>query len=201
MASSSVSKPMIDSTGPNTSSRAIRMRVVDVGEDRRLDELAAGRSQRPRPACRRVGSARPPPWRYRYSRGSSWYCGGVVTGPILVSGFMGSPILRGARELQRGVSTNLSLDRVLHEQPRAGDAGLACRREDAGDRAGRGGVEVGSPRTRCWATCRRVRARRASGCAPPSHRSCAGRIRAGEGDLGDAGMVDQRRCRSPGRSR
>ena len=40
IASSSSSNGITDSTGPNTSSCAMRIAVVDAGEDRRLDEPA-----------------------------------------------------------------------------------------------------------------------------------------------------------------
>ena len=41
IASSSPSKGMTARTGPNTSSCAIRISISDIGEDRRLDKLAA----------------------------------------------------------------------------------------------------------------------------------------------------------------
>ena len=63
--------------------------------------------------------------------------------------------------------------------------------------AGRRGSSGRHRRRRCWATCRRVRARRASICARGRLVDLrARRVRAGEGDLGDVRDARRARCRS-----
>jgi hypothetical protein len=93
---------------------------------------------------------------------------------------------------RRKALQELVVDAVLHHQPRAGHAGLSGGREDAGDHAVGGGVEVrvGENDVRRLAAELEAHARKVVGRA--LHHRAARRRRAGEGDLVDARVRRQR---------
>ena len=104
---------------------------------------------------------------------------------------LGGPLHRvaEARGLGQGhdLGRHLLIDGALHEKTGAGDAGLAGGREDAGDRALHGIVDVGVGED----DVRRLAAELERDVLDALRRGRvdrgAGRIAAGEGDLGDRG--------------
>ena len=68
-------------------------------------------------------------------------CGLLVIGPTCVSALIGLPIFAVLRERDQ-LLDELIVNALLHEQPRAGDAGLAGRGEDARDHALHRVVEI-----------------------------------------------------------
>jgi hypothetical protein len=122
---------MTASTGPKISSCAMRMSL-------RTPAKMVGSTNHPVPHSGRVARAPPrtavapsPCAMSRYCRIFS-SCGRFVTGPICVSGSIGFAHPRGPREGDQPLEKRV-VDAALHEQPRAGDAGLAGRGEDARD--------------------------------------------------------------------
>ncbi len=151
---------------------AIRARSASPRTTRRLHVAAAAPGRRARAPCRPAAPRRPrraPPCSSRApGRGAC----AEVSGPISVAASSGLPSLIDAASLRKPLE-ELVGDRLVQDQPRAGDAGLALVVEDrerrAVDRRRRGS----RPRTRCWRPCRRARAARASGCRQMPARSCA----------------------------
>ena len=95
-------------------------------------------------------------------------------------------------------------DRLVEDQPRAGDARLALVVEDRERRAVDRGLDVRRRRRRCWRPCRRARAGRAS--RSPADSSTIRRpvaVEPGERDLADVAGARRgaRRRRGPGPGR
>ena len=197
IASSSSRKRIAATTGPKISSRTAGESRVDVGEDRRLDEVAA--ELRVRAAAAR------PPWRPRASAASRMpvtlaNCASLASGPISVAALERVAEHDLARALGDPLD-QLVVDVLVDDEPRAGHAGLPGGREHAGDDAVGGGLEVGVGEhdlgrlaAELERDAREV-ARRALGDVD------AGLRRAGEGDLVDARVAHERapdrraRCR------
>ena len=160
---SSVSKPMMERTGPNLLARSAA--CYDIDEDGQLTELAAriprqaGFPQRAR--CFRLHNFDVVEHllvlRRRHDRAD-----------ICVSVCSDRQSWRIAQFEQ--ARHQPVLDRVLHKQPRSGDARLARRREDAGDDADAWRRSDRHPRDDVEGTFLPARARPASGCARRSHR-------------------------------
>ena len=198
-ASASSSKPMIDSTGPNTSSWAIRMSGL-------TSVKMVGSTNWP--PGRLLSVAGPPPITTARALGLGDL--DVVEDLAVLRrggdradvgvGLHRIALARGAAKLGDLLGEGL-VDRVLHQEPRAGDAGLAGGGEDAGDRARRGGVEVGVVEHdvgRLAAELERDVLQALGGLGVDLR---AGRVRAGEGDLGDVRDGRPAPRRLPGRSR
>ena len=114
--------------------------VVDVVENRRLDEISRDRARR--------RTARPPPSASFASRlPISWYartrsnCSRLTSGPIFVARSMPWPSVI-VFAFSTIASTNLLVDRPLHQDAAAGRADLALVDEDAEQRAVDRGLEV-----------------------------------------------------------
>ncbi len=118
------------------------------------------------------------------------YCAGVVTGPILVSDFMGSPILAERASSSRR-STNLSLIEFCtsRREPAMQVCPVAAKMPETAPAAA--AVEIGILEH----DVRRLAAELERDPLQALRRGLvdlrAGRVRTGEGDLGDAGMADQ----------
>src|SRR5690606_37257061 len=157
---------------------------ADIHEDRRLDELATGL----------VGGGTAP----EDAAGAFLARDVDVVEDLAVLRWRGDRAdvgvgLHGVALARRRTQFGHAVDElvpygVLHEQPGAGDAGLAGRGEDDGDRPGRGLVQVAVLE-------HDVRRLAAELQRHPLHRlrglridAGAGRVRAGEGDLGHVGV-------------
>ena len=191
-ASSSSLKRMIDSTGPKTSSCAMRMSlrtpVKMVGCTNQPCRIRARRRVAP------PSTAVAPSLRAMSMYSSTFLnCGGVVTGPDLRVQVHRVAHAGRARDGEQLLDERV-VDAVLHQQARAGDAGLPGRREDAGDRAEHRLLEVGVVEHDVG----RLAAQLHRGVLEVPRRLLvdepAGRVGAGEADLAHQRMLDQRRA-------
>jgi hypothetical protein len=147
---------MIDRTGPNISSRAIRISlrtpVNRVGRTNQPSSLALGQARAAGEQGRAFGLADA-----GYNDCTRSHCFRLTIGPISVAGSRGSPDpISFDRRLGR--ASNSASRAVRHEDAAAREAGLPAIAEAHAEREGDGLREIGIVEDDAWAICRQARA-------------------------------------------